>query len=69
MGVMDTVDSSATADSSATVATTLRIDRGTYRKIRMMAAMEEKSSAQWMREALGLVVKKIEEQIGPIPGA
>lgn len=49
-------------DSNDTVATTLRIDPDVYGKIRVLAAKEGKSASQWMREALALVVKKIEER-------
>jgi len=49
-------------DTPDTRAITLRLDADLYRKIKLMAVMEDKPAAQWMREALALVVEKVEEQ-------
>ena len=55
---MDTNDSSDIRDTQ--VPLTLRIDKDLYRRIRVAAAQEEKSATQWMREALRLVVERVE---------
>jgi predicted HicB family RNase H-like nuclease len=45
---------------SDTVTRPLRMDRDLWVRIRVLAAQEEKSAAQWMREALTLVVERSE---------
>jgi len=45
-----------------TVVSTLRLSRDLHRRIRVLAAKEEKSIAQWMREALELVVDRMERK-------
>jgi predicted HicB family RNase H-like nuclease len=45
-----------------TKAIQLRLSPELYRRIRVLAAKEEKSASQWMREALKLVADRVEEQ-------
>jgi len=49
------------ADTADTVAVTLRLPRETWAEIRVEAAKEGKSAAQWCRESLGLVLTKVKE--------
>ena len=56
----DTIGGMGGNDTSDTVATTLRIEKEMYRKIRLLAAEEEKSMAQWIREAIALVIERVE---------
>lgn len=48
-------------DTSDTSATTLRLPTELKRRIKVLAAKEDKSAAEWMREALALVVKRTED--------
>lgn len=48
------------ADTTATIARTIRIDGDLWRRIRVLAAKEDKSANQWTHEALRLVVEKTE---------
>jgi predicted transcriptional regulator len=43
-----------------TVTTTITVDRDLWRRVRILAAREDKSAAQWVREALLLVVERSE---------
>lgn len=64
VGVMDTTDAGTTdtKDTTDIKAITLRIPDDLRRRIRVLAASEDKTSNQWMQEALELVVRKSEER-------
>jgi predicted HicB family RNase H-like nuclease len=47
------------ADTDDTVAVTLRLPAEQWREIRIEAAREGKSAAQWTREALSLVLERV----------
>ena len=50
----------STSDTADTTALTLRLSTDVYRRIKVAAAHENKSAAQWMRESLELVLKRVE---------
>lgn len=60
MDPMDTFEVTDLVDPFETTAMTLRIDRGLHKRIRIAAAHEEKSITEWVREALELVVNRVE---------
>jgi len=43
-----------------TVTTTMTLDRELWRRVKVLAAKEDKSAAQWVREAVKLVVERSE---------
>lgn len=48
------------SDTADTIALTLRLERDLHRRMRIAAAYEEKTLTEWMREALTLVVERVE---------
>jgi len=48
------------SSSDDTVTTTITFPRELWRRIRILAAKEDKSAAQWVREAILLVVERSE---------
>ena len=56
------MDTSDTEDTTNLVSLTLRLDRDLYRRIRILAATEEKPASQWMREALEMIATHSERK-------
>jgi predicted transcriptional regulator len=48
------------ADTADTTSFTLRLDSELWRRVRLLAARENMSAAQWVREAVRLVVERTE---------
>jgi len=49
-------------DTSSTVAVNLRLPDELRRRIKVLAAKEDKSAQRWMVEALRLVVERMEQK-------
>jgi plasmid stability protein len=58
---------SDTGDTVDTTAVTLRLPEEMWRGIRVQAAREGKSAAQWCRESLGMVLERSgRSEVGPV---
>lgn len=65
VGLMNTSDTGASGDTvkmfTGQVSMTLRLEAELHDRIRVCAAHERKPMAQWIREALELVVDRVEQ--------